>query len=183
MGSGDPATWAEVIRAASPILGALIALAGVIVSLRHSSRRDDARMKHERELKDKELEAVRDDRLREERKRIYAQLVATTSTIRMEESHRVEDIVRVSEALSEIELVSGSEEVKKAALALHDHHSVAVEMGAQERNAGKDPNQDTGFQNAVVAVKDAMSTFLDAAREELDVRPRTPHAGDRTPPR
>lgn len=173
-GTPDLAAWAEVIRAVSPILGAFIALAGVIFSIWHAGRRDDARMKNDRELKDRDLGAVREDRLRDERRLAYAHLVTAAWTIRMEETQLVEGIVRVSESTAETQLVAGSEKVKEAALDLNSQHRDAALLGERLRKASKNPNEDGDFQNSMKALETAMLVFLDAAREELGIARSTP---------
>lgn len=177
-GSTDPAAWAEVIRAASLILaallGGLIGLLSGVVSNRHAGRRDDARMKHDRELKDMELKAAREDRLRDERRLAYARLAAAASTIPMERTLLNESTMRVAESLSETQLVTGSEKVKQAAEALYRQHEKTVEMGLQLRNTGRNLDEDTSFQNSRDAVEITMFAFLDAAREELGIAPSTP---------
>lgn len=172
-GGIDYAGWAEVVRAASPIVGALIALIGVIASLRQNGRRDDARMEHDRELKKMELEAAREDRLRDERRLAYAHLIAAASTIKMEEAQMVEGIVKVSESTAETQLVAGSEKVKEGALKLYRQHENTLEMGVSLRIAGKNLDEDTDFQDSRDALRNAMFAFLEAAREDLGIESRT----------
>lgn len=176
-GSTDLVAGAEALRAASLIVGALLggllALVGVIFSTWHAGRRDDARMKHDRELKDMELEAAREDRLRDERKLAYAHLVAATSTVPIERILRNEGTRRAAESVTETQLVAGSEKVKRAAHALYRQHEKTVEMGVRLRGAGEDLYEDTDFQNSRDELEVAIFAFLDAAREELGIDLRT----------
>lgn len=177
-GSTDLVAGAEALRAASLIVGAflggLLALAGVIFSTWQAGRREDARMKHDRELKDMELEAVREDRLHDERRLAYARLVAATSTVPMERTLRNEGTRRAAESVTETQLVAGSEKVKGAAYALYRQHEKTVEMGVRLRGAGKDLHEDTDFRDSRDELEVAMFAFLDAAREELRIPPSTP---------
>lgn len=161
-GGTDPAALAEVIRAASPIAGALIALVGVLFSLRHTRKLEKYRMKHELET-----------RIRDERRRAYINFLAAASSASLEESNLSDEIVKTSESMAELQLLSGSEEVMKAAYDLYGLHSDVAEKGSRLRVAGKDPDQDAEYQNVLKAAEEAQGVFLNAARKELGIDLRT----------
>ena len=177
-GSTDPGIVVEIIRAVSPIVAALIvafiSASGVNSSLRHAELSDANRMKHDRELKDMELEAAREDLLRDERKRAYAHLAAATSTIPIERTLLNEVTMRAAESMLETHLVAGSEKVKEAATALYEQHKKTVEVGLRLRSAGKDLDKDTDLRDSMEAKRTAMFVFIDAAREELGIARSTP---------
>ncbi len=158
-------------------MGALIAslftLIGVFINLKHSGQRDDARMKQDRELKDLELKAVGENRLRDERKLAYARLAAATSTIAMERDLLNNNTLKVSESMSETQLVAGSEKVKEAASNLYKQHEKTVEIGIQLRSNGQDFDENVDFQASREALEVTMFSFLEAAREELSIDPHT----------
>lgn len=174
----DPVAAVEIIRAATPVVSALIALSGVLAGLRHSGRRDDARMKQERELKDRELEATRSERLRDERIRAYTHFITATATTRLDQSHYDEEMVRASESVSEVQLLGGSEELQEAAFDLYENYQRVAEKGAELHNAGKDPDQDDDYQNSMAVAEEAKTRFMYAAREELGIPLPTPRTGD-----
>jgi len=83
-GSADPITWFQVLAVVSPLVGALIAVSGVIGTIIFTNRRESTRQEHERQLardrqeherqlKREELEDQRQSRLRDERIRVYSE--------------------------------------------------------------------------------------------------------------
>lgn len=177
-GSTDLVAGAEALRAGSIIVGALLggllALVSSILSSWQAGRREDARMKHDRELKDMELEAVREDRLRDERRLAYTRLAAATSIIAIKRDLLNNNTMRAAESFSETQLMAGSKKVKEAASNLYSQHENTVEMGVRLRGAGKDLEEDTDFRDSRDELEVAMFAFLDAAREELRIPPSTP---------
>jgi len=57
----------------------LLAVGGVLLTLRSNNRREGDRQKHERLLKDAELKAQKESRLRDERIAAYRKLLAATT--------------------------------------------------------------------------------------------------------
>ncbi len=124
-GGIDYAGWAEVVRAASPIAGALIALIGVIYSIRRNGRSDEARIDHERENKERELEAAKQSRLRDERIASYRKLLAATVHAPTEREH----MKQISLAYAEVELVAGSADLAHAAKGIWTRYGRVERLG------------------------------------------------------
>ncbi len=82
------------------------------------------------------------------------------------------NILKVSESISETQLVAGSEKVKEAASNLYRQHEETVETGIRLRNNGENLDENTNFQDSMEALEMTMSLFLKAAREELGIDPR-----------
>lgn len=162
--SSDPAAVAEIIRAASPILGALIALIGVIFSLRQNGRREDARMKNERENKEMELEAAHESRLRDERIASYRKLLAATVHAPTERKHSKQ----IALAYAEVELIAGSADMAHAAKGVWTRYGRVQNLG---QRLGRDPSEEKQreWSKALTAAMDYRDSFLDLAKKELGI--------------
>jgi hypothetical protein len=80
VGNGaDPTTWLDVLGAVSPVLAAGIAVGGVIGTIYFTNRRERDRQAHEREKLEREIEERRWSTLRDERRRVYSEFLASWS--------------------------------------------------------------------------------------------------------
>jgi hypothetical protein len=116
----DPTTWLDVITALSPILGALLAVGGVLLTLRSNNRRERDRQEHERLLKDAELEAARVARLRDERREAYIAYMAVCDRLHGGD-HSPEARAELRKIVEVVELVSLSKEVQDSIRELTNH--------------------------------------------------------------
>jgi hypothetical protein len=160
----DPTTWLDVITALSPILGALLAVGGVLLTLRSNNRRERDRQEHERLLKDAELEAARVARLRDERIAAYRTLLTALTTAHVER----EGVQALYEAYEEITLLAGSPELERAAA------RVWTAYGQTQKEAGK---ASEAFSPALDEARIAREAFLKQAREELGIEQRQQEEG------
>jgi hypothetical protein len=136
----DPTTWLDVITALSPILGALLAVGGVLLTLRSNNRRERDRQEHERLLKDAELEAARGARLRDERREAYLAYMAVCDRIHGGD-HSPEAKAELRKIVEVVELVSLSKEVQDSRQALTNHLIIRTEKGETETVSLRDESE------------------------------------------
>lgn len=139
----------------SPLLAALVAVGGVIATIRYTNQRERDRLEHERVL-----------RLRDERIGAYRRLLAATTTAHTER----EAVEALAAASAEISLLAGSPELEKAAA------KVWLSYGTAQRTAyetKKDPSTTSAgdFAKALDKARIARKEFLELARKELGVDP------------
>jgi hypothetical protein len=101
----EPTTWLDVITGLSPILGAVLAIGGVIASIIYANQRERDRQRHERLLKDAELEAQKEARFRDERIAAYRKPLAATTTAHVEQ----EGVDAISAAYAEISMLASTD--------------------------------------------------------------------------
>lgn len=149
---------------ASPLPSALVAVLGVIATIRYTNRRERDRQEHERQMKDKKLVAERLARLREERIGAYRRLLAATTTAHTERE-AVEDLAA---AQAEISLLAGTPELARAASAVWLRYGATQDVA---RKMDEDPaNTSTGdFAKALDGARESKEEFLELARRELGV--------------
>ena len=156
-----------MVGLASAVVGALIA--GVAAHLRDRSNRQSARELKEMEnrnaveIKEREIEAQKADRLLDSRKEAYAEIIEVTSVIGSEK-YEIQDLAR---ALAKVKLVSGSSVTVAAAESLYAASRDARKMATDARREGKEISS---LPDAVTAIKWARATngaFIDAAKHEL----------------
>jgi hypothetical protein len=162
------ATWLDVFTAFAPLLGAVLAIGGVIATIIYTNRRERDRQEHERLLKDAELEAQKQSRFRDERIAAYRKLVTATTNAHTER----EGVNALYEAYVEISLLGGTDESDRAA------SEVWVRYGNTQRIADvmkRDPEQASAadFSQALGRAEAARDRFLDLARKELGIKGRT----------
>jgi hypothetical protein len=150
----------------SPLLAALVAVGGVVATIKYTNQRERDRQEHERELKGKELAAERQSRLRDERIAAYRRLLAATTTAHTER----EAVEELAEAQAEISLLAGSPELA------HVAEKVWVRYGETQRTADKSKKDPTktppgDFAQALNKARLAREEFLGLARKELGVDP------------
>jgi hypothetical protein len=153
---GDPTTWLDVITGLSPLLGALLAVVGVVATIIFTNRRERDRQEHERLLKGAELEAARVARLRDERIAAYRKLLTASTTAHVER----EGVQALYEAYEEITLLAGSPELERAAA------RVWTAYGQTQKEAGR---ASEAFSPALDEARIAREAFLKQAREELGI--------------
>ncbi len=142
----------------SPILGALAAVGGVIATIKYTNQRERDRQEHERKLKDKELAAERQSRLRDEQITAYRRLLAATTTAHTE----YEAVENLASAQAEISLLAGSRELAGAANAVWVRYAATQEAARKSASAGD-------FAKALDKARLAREEFLRLARKELGV--------------
>lgn len=156
-----------LVGLASAVVGALIA--GVAAHYRDRSNRESARELKElenrnaAELKEREIEAQRADRLLDSRKEAYAEMIEVTSVIGSEK-YEIQDLAR---ALAKVKLVSGSSVTVAAAESLYTASRAARKMAVDAKREGKEVSS---LPDTVAAIKWARATngaFIDAAKHEL----------------
>ena len=153
----DPITGLDIFAAVSPLLGALIAVGGVVITVVSNNRRERERLKNEKE-----------NRLRDERIGAYRKLLAATSGA---EANR-EKVASLSEAYSEISLLVGSEELDRAAAQVWVYYGNTHQTGDKMI---KNPPQAgaSDFAQALHKARIARERFVRLAREELGVEGRS----------
>jgi hypothetical protein len=135
----DPTTWLDVITGLSPILGALLAIGGVLLTLRSNNRRERDRQKNERLLKDAELEAQKQARLRDERIIAYRKFLAATTTAHVER----EGVEAMAAAYAEVSLLASTDEIARVAYGVWVSYDRAQRIFAKTRRrerAAKNPS-------------------------------------------
>ena len=158
------ATWLDVITAVSPLLGALLAVGGVLATIYWTNRRERDRQQHERLLKDAELEAARAARLRDERIAAYGKLLVAVTTAHYDR----EAVDALGAAYAEISLLSSTDEIARAAEAVWITHGRAQQVSEREKG---DPNiPSSNYSQALHGAAIARDRFLRLAHEELGIK-------------
>jgi hypothetical protein len=116
----DPTTLLDVLAVFSPLLGALIAVGGVIATIIVHKRQEKDRHEHERMLKNAELEAAREMRLRDERREAYIAYMAVCDRLHGGD-HSPEARAELRKIVEVVELVSLSKEVQDSIRELTNH--------------------------------------------------------------
>lgn len=121
-------------------------------------------MKHDRELKDSELEAAKESRLRDERIASYRKLLAATVHAPTEREHSEQ----ISLAYAEVELVAGSANLARAAKGVWTRYGRVESLG---RELKRDPSEEKQreWSKALAAAMDYRESFLDLAKKELGI--------------
>jgi hypothetical protein len=163
----DPATWLDVITALSPLLGALLAIGGVLLTLRSNNRRERDRQKNERLLKEKELEAAREARLRDERIIAYRKFLAATTTAHVER----EGVAALTEAYAEISLLASTDEIDRAAAEVKVAYFQAQDASRRAKQDLEAPTEGSGLPLRRAEV--ARDRFLLLIQKELGLEGRT----------
>lgn len=154
----------DVISVASPILAALIAVSGVVITVVSNNHRERSRLEHEQEIKQAELDAEREARLRDERIAAYRKFLAATTTAHVDR----ENVAMISEACAEISLLARTPELASAAM------KVWVGYGSTQQIAAKAETDSESFSaadfaQALTKARDATEEFLKLARQELEM--------------
>lgn len=156
-----------MVGLASAVVGALIA--GVAAHYRDKSNRESARELNDLEnrnaveLKEREVEAQRADRLLESRKEAYAEMIEVTSVIGSEK-YEIQDLAR---ALAKVKLVSGSSITVAAAESLYTASRDARKMATDAKKGGKKIVSQPGGVDAIEWARATNGAFIDAAKHEL----------------
>lgn len=134
----------------SPLLAALVAVGGVLATIRYTNRREHDRLEHERAL-----------RLRDERIGAYCRLIAATTTAHTER----EGVEALAAASAEITLLAGSTELEEAAAKVWVRYGKTQETA---RKMSKDPaNTSAGdFAKALAALSPQRPDVPEPAPEE-----------------
>jgi len=153
--------WIAVLLGLIPSVVAVVAIVA-------AELRDRRRLGHERNMKDAELEAQRETRLRDERIAAYRKLLAATTTAHVER----EGVEALSAAYAEISLLASTDEIDRAAARVWTTHGKTQEIS---RKTKKDPPEASvsDFAQALHKARIATDRFLELAREELQVKDRS----------
>jgi hypothetical protein len=165
--SADPTTWLDFITALSPILGALLAVGGVLLTLRSNNRRERDRQKHERLLKDAELEAQKESRLRDERIAAYRKLLAATTNAHIDR----EGVAALGTAYAEVSLLASTDEIDRAAAEVWVRYGETQRKSYRETQDTEAPSSD--FVQPLRRAEAARDRFLALAQKELGIEGRT----------
>jgi hypothetical protein len=134
----EPSAWLDFITALSPILGAVLAIGGVILTIIYTNKRERDRQQHERLLKDAELEAQKESRLRDERIAAYRRFLAATTNAHANR----EGVAAIAAAYSEVSLLASTDEIARVAYGVWVTYDRAQRIFAKSRDresATKDP--------------------------------------------
>ena len=159
----DPITGLDVFAAVSPLLGALIAVGGVVITVVSNNRRERERLKNEKE-----------NRLRDERIGAYRKLLATTAT-----AHRDNDAVRaIAGTYWEISLLTESDGLADAAAEVRKEYAKTARIARQllkneKASSVTDSEKRAEYEQAATKAQAATARFLELAREELGVEGRS----------
>jgi hypothetical protein len=153
------ATWLDVITSFSPLLGALIAIGGVLTTLYFTNQRELSWQEHERKMQ-----------LNNERRRAYATFAQRTSEVY--DIDNLQSVPELREAHVMVEILSESPELLKTADSL-----VGIWRGAwlsarraREEEGVQDPFDTRQFKNQAHLAIRLRAAFIDHAREELGVK-------------
>jgi hypothetical protein len=167
----DPTTWLDVFTAFSPLLGgllgALIAVGGVLLTIRYTNQRELDRQDHERRLKDAELEANKDQRFRDERIAAYRKLLAATATAH----HDIEAVAALAAAYAEISMLASTDAIDRAADKVWVAYGRAQEASEKLQRDPETPTSE--YAQALNEASTARDEFLVLAHEELGAKGRT----------
>ncbi len=162
MGSTVPLWVAVVFGLSSPVVA--------IVALVAAEIRDRRRLQHERDMKEAEIEAGRDDRVRDERIAAYRKFLSATSRARMDR----EGVQALAEDYAEISLLAGSDELDRAAARVWVDCGQAQKIARRmQEEKGEAVDRTSEFAQALTKVGNARDHFLKLAREELGVEGRS----------
>ena len=156
-----------------PLVVAVIGIAGILYTQYRSDKREERKQAHERKVKQMELEAAQQQRLRDERMKAYADLARLAFTYQSDrpyQSKNPADIKEVLGAYSVVEVLAGSTETRDAAKELFDRVRDVREAGNKTEwhtEGGKTYTDDPSHREASDAVYGAWKNFTDTAREEL----------------
>ena len=156
----DPTTWLDVFAALSPFLGALLAIGGVIVTIIFTNRRERDRQKHERLMKDAELEAAKVVRLRDERREAYLAFMDVCDQLHGGD-HSPEAKADLRKIVEVVELVSLSKEVQDSVRVLTNHLILRTERGETEAVSLRDESAYTAL----------LGNFRKAIQRDLGITP------------
>jgi hypothetical protein len=156
---------------ASPLLGALIAVSGVIGTIIFSNIRERTRQEHERQLakdrqkherllKDAELDDARKARHRDERREAYIAYMSVCDRLHGGD-HSQEARVQLRRTVALVELASTSEAVKDSVRELTNHLLIRVERGETEAVSTRDE----------AAYRVLLGRFTKAMQEDLGITP------------
>ena len=170
--------WVPIIVAVISIVAAWGAQ--VIVSV-FANRREREGRTHERELKQMDVESQLQQQLRQERIEAYIKLVHITAAIsphvgdadgaihasqeRLVNASSV-DLNMLAEAVSEVELVGGSNKVKDMATKLREKHRLLAQEVKSIRAGGRDPSGSDSVVATYSEVVNLRSSFVEAARSD-----------------
>ena len=154
----DPTTWLDVLAVFSPLLGALIAVGGVIATIIVHKRQEKDRQEHERMLKNAELEAAREMRLRDERREAYIAYMAVCDRLHGGD-HSPEARAELRKTVALVELVATSEEVQDSVRVLTNHLIIRIERGETETVSTQDE----------AAYRALLEGFRRAIRQDLGI--------------
>lgn len=158
-------TWLAIaVAVVVPLLSALISVGGVLISQKMTNNREAGRRTHERELKEKELQGAKHQRLRDERIKAYLELAAMTSSIDVGEPYSHSEL---KAALSGIELAADSTEVVNAAQKLLRDACKAIERVEEVVNECGRPEKDKTFRELNEQAASSRLVFVEHAKEDL----------------
>jgi hypothetical protein len=126
----EPSAWLDFITALSPILGAVLAIGGVILTIIYTNKRERDRQQHERLLKDAELEAQKESRLRDERIAAYRRFLAATTNAHANR----EGVAAIAAAYSEVSLLASTDEIARVAYGVWVTYDRAQRIFAKSRD-------------------------------------------------
>jgi len=156
------ATEAGAQGAASSTLpwAAISTLAGVLITLYYTNRREDSRQRHELEMK-----------IREDRRQAYATMLRVTKKIEAVAPYENAD---VADAHSEIELLTDNPKLNGSAAALVDLLASArnVTWDLQQQGAKRPFSSDPNYHMARVKLDIERRNFLRLAKDELGSKPK-----------
>jgi hypothetical protein len=151
------ATWLDVITAFSPLLGALIAIGGVLATLYFTNQRESVRQQHEQKMQ-----------LNNERRQAYATFAQRTSEV-----YNIEDpdsIPKLREAHAMVEILSESPELLETAASLLRLWRGAWLSARRARDEeAPDPFDTQSFKIQANLATRLRATFIARAKEELGV--------------
>jgi hypothetical protein len=126
----EPSAGLDFITALSPILGAVLAIGGVILTIIYTNKRERDRQQHERLLKDAELEAQKESRLRDERIAAYRRFLAATTNAHANR----EGVAAIAAAYSEVSLLASTDEIARVAYGVWVTYDRAQRIFAKSRD-------------------------------------------------
>ena len=100
-------------------------------------------------------------------------LARASASVNPNEEYRLTDL---AEGFADIELVGGTEQVIRHAMALSEWSGKVRERARNAKQEEKDPAEDEGVQEAITYLRHERKNFLEAAREDL--LPTLPGQGD-----
>ncbi len=148
---------------AAAIIGAVVALSGVVVTGILAHYREKGNRENAVKLKELEIEGQRQQKRFDERKEAYAELVAVTSTI-SKDKYVIDDLAL---AFAKVKMVSDSTLTTSIAEALVLAAQRARKKANEVREEGRDPSKDEWTRLFVDEHREAHSAFIAAVRTEL----------------
>ncbi len=182
----DPTTLLDVFAVVSPLLGALIAVGGVVATIIFTNRRESNRQgheqqlardrqEHERLLKEAELEEGRMTTLRAERLRAYSTLARLTKSAKVEDE---DPVPALAEAHSEIEMLTDDPKLKTSSdVLLQTWIDVWQTTRRASDRGAHDPFAEPDFKIKWDLMDAHRNNFIRLAKQELGAGSSQPRGG------